>query len=427
MPLEIATLVVCVLLSAFFSAAETAVTTLSAFKVRQLQEDLPRWGRALRLWETNHASVLATILIGNTLVSLTAGAVSTDLAARFFPTSTGIPLAIGGMTLLMLVGGEVLPKTLARAYADQIAVPLMNGVAVFYGLFFPVTWLITHLIRVMISLLGGRIKNGPDVTAEDIEYIITLSQRQGGIDKDKQEMLTSVFEFTDTEAKEVMVPRTEMIALPVNCPYEEIVRICADSGFSRIPVYEGSIDKVVGIFFAKNLIQPTKPDERTDFLRRRMRTATFVPESKKISELLKEFQQERQHMAIVVNEFGGTEGIVTLEDIIEELLGEIRDEFDEEEPLIKARPEGGFVADARIPIKDLEDALHIQFPEQRDYESLGGFLMEVAGDVPGPGWTHVFEGFDFTVITADVNRVNKVQILPRRPAAEETRSPADAA
>jgi magnesium and cobalt transporter len=279
----------------------------------------------------------------------------------------------------------------------------------------------------MIALLGGRIKNGPDVTEEDIEYIISLSQRQGGIDKDKQEMLTSVFEFTDTEVKEIMVPRTEVTALPVHCPYEDIVRICAESGFSRIPVYEGSIDKIVGIFFAKNLIQPTKPEERGDFLRRRMRTPTFVPESKKISELLKEFQQERQHMAIVVNEFGGTDGIVTLEDVIEEILGEIRDEFDEEEPLIKARPEGGFVADARIPINDLEDALQIQFPEERDYESLGGFLMEVAHDVPVPGWTHRFEGFDFTVMTADVNRVNKVQILPRNPSAEDTRSPADAA
>ena len=425
--LEATTLVVCVLLSAFFSAAETALTTLSAFKVRQLQEHRRRFAAALRLWETNHTSVLATILIGNTFVSLLAGSVATDLAARVLPGAPGLPIAIGGMTLVMLIAGEIFPKTIARAYADQIAAPLMNGVALFYALFFPLTWGITRLIRTLINMLGGRIKNGPDVTEEDIEYIITLSHRQGGLDKAKQEMLRSVFEFTDTEAREIMVPRTDLVALPVDCPYEEIVRICAESGFSRIPVYEGSIDKVVGIFFAKQLIQPTRPEEMAGYLRKRMRPAVFVPEAKKISELLREFQQHRQHMAIVVNEFGGTHGIVTLEDVIEELLGEIRDEFDEEEPLIRPRQEGGFLADARINIKDLEDVLNIRFPEERAYESLGGFLMEVAGDVPGPGWSHGFEGFDFTVVTADVNRVNKVQILPRKPADAEQPTPADAA
>jgi putative hemolysin len=422
---EIVVLVLCVILSAFFSAAEMALTTLSAYKVRNLQEQNPFIGRALTLWESNHASVLATILIGNTLVSITAGSVATDYAAHFFSTVTGLPLAIGAMTLVLLVAGEILPKTLARAYADQVAAPLMTGVAVFHGLFYPVTWLLSRVLRMLVTLLGGRLRNGPQVTEEDIEYIITHSQHHGGIDKDKREMLTSVFEFTDTEAREIMVPRTEITALPADCPYEEVVRVCAESGFSRIPVYEHTIDRVVGIFFAKHLIAPASPEERVDFLRKRMRPPAFVPEAKKISELLKEFQRDRRHMAIVVNEFGGTEGIVTLEDVVEELLGEIRDEFDEEEPLIKPRPEGGYLADARIHITDLEDALHIRFPDERAYESLGGFLMEAAGDVPRQGWTFPFQGFDFTVVSANLTRVNKVHILPRTPAAPH--APADAA
>jgi CBS domain containing-hemolysin-like protein len=275
--------------------------------------------------------------------------------------------------------------------------------------------------------MGGRIRNGPDVTEEDIEYIISLGRRQGAIDKAKEEMLTSVIEFTDTEVGEIMVPRTEVAALPLACPYEDVVRICAESGFSRMPVYDGSIDKVVGIFMAKHLILPVRPEDRDNFLRARLRPAVFVPPSKKISELLRELKQKRLHMAIVVNEFGGTHGIVTLEDIIEELLGEIHDEFDEVELLIKARPGGGYIADARITIKDLEDALHIQFPEERAYESLGGFMMEAAEDVPRPGWTHPFAGFEFTVLTADLNRVNKVQILPVQPAKEDRVPPADAA
>jgi CBS domain containing-hemolysin-like protein len=425
--LELWILGACLVLSAFFSAAETTLTTLSAFKVRQIVEQHPRTGRALRLWETNHASVLATILIGNTVVNVTAGSLATDLATQFYSMTTGVPLAIGGVTILLLVVGEIFPKTLARAYADQLAIPMTIALAGFYYLCFPVTWFITLLIRLAISVVGGRLKNGPDVTVEDIDYIISQGQRQGAIDKDEQEMLRSVIEFTDTHVGEIMVPRTEVVALPLDSSYEDVVRICAESGFSRLPVYEGTIDKVVGIFIARHLIRPNRPEDRDAFLRVRLRPAVFVPASKPISELLRELKQKRMHLAIVVNEFGGTQGIVTLEDIIEELLGEINDEFDEVEPLIKARPEGGFVADARIAIGDLEEALQIQFPEDRSYESLGGFLMEAAQDVPRTGWRHRFSGFEFTVLSADANRVNKVQILPHEPADEDEPSSADAA
>jgi putative hemolysin len=416
---EVWILAACVLLSAFFSGAETTLTTLSGFKVRQIIERHARTGRSLRLWETNHSSVLATILIGNTVVNVTAGSLATDLAAHYFTLATGVPIAVGAMTFLILVAGEILPKTVARAYADQLAIPMMAALAGFYVLCFPFTWLITRLIRFSISLLGGRLKNGPDVTEEDIEYIISIGQRQGAIDKDKQEMLRSVIEFTDTSVGEIMVPRTEMVALPLDSSYEDVVRICAESGFSRLPVYAETIDKVVGIFIARHLIRPLRPEDRENFLASRLRPAVFVPASKKISELLREFKQKRLHMAIVVNEFGGTQGIATLEDIIEELLGEINDEFDEVETLIKPRPEGGYVADARISIGDLEDTLRIHFPDERSYESLGGFMMEAAEDVPRPGWTHQFSGYEFTVLSADANRVNKVQILPREPAGED--------
>ena len=424
---EVWILLACVALSAFFSCAETTLTTLTAFRLRQLIEASPRAGRPLRLWETNHASVLATILIGNTIVSITAGSLSTDLAGHFLDISTGVPIAIGAMTALMLVAGEILPKTVARAYADLLAVPLMVPLAAFYYICLPISWLITRLIRLLIGMLGGRIKNGPDVTEDDIEYIISLGRRQGAIDKAKEEMLTSVIEFTDTEAGEIMIPRTEVVALPLDSTYEEVVKRCAETGFSRMPVYDGTIDKIVGIFLSKHLIRQTRPSNGDNFLRTGLRPAVFVPASQKISELLRTLKQKRLHMAIVVNEFGGTHGIVTLEDIIEELLGEIHDEFDEIEPMIKPRPEGGFIADARITIGDLEEALNIRFPEERAYESLGGFMMEAAEEVPSPGWTHPFAGFEFTVLTADVNRVNKVQILPKPPATEEDSKSVDAA
>lgn len=408
---EIVGLVICTVLSALFSGSETAVTSLSAPKVEQLIDANPVWGRALRLWHHNHAGVLTTILIGNTFASVMAGALATDLAEHFLPNS-GVSIAVGATTFVLLILGEIAPKTLARAYSERVALPVMNAIAVIHFLIYPVTWAITRIVRFSITLFGGQLRPNTPVTEEDIEYIISVSRRQGEIDADKQQMLTSIFEFTDTTAREIMVPRTDVTAISVETPLEDVIRTCVDTEFSRIPVYEDSIDKVVGIFYAKDLIRAIGPEERATYVRRHMRPPVFVPESKKISELLKQFQHERVHMAIVVNEFGGTEGIVTLEDVIEEVLGEIRDEFDEEVRLLVAQPGGGFLADARVNIDDLRDALKVPFPDEREYETLGGFLMEAAGQVPDVGWRTDHEGYRFTVMEAEENKVVKVRIDP---------------
>ena len=429
---EIVGLAFCLVFSALFSGSETAITSLSAHKVVHLIETHPFWGRGLRLWQRNHAGVLTSILIGNTFVNILAGALAADLGAYFSPKSA-VPIAVGVTTFLLLVGGEVTPKTLARTYADRVAIPAMNAIAVVHIAIFPLTWLITRLIRFAISYFGGQLRANAPVTEEEIEAIITLGQRQGTLDKDKQRMLSSIFEFTDTTAREIMVPRTDMVAIAVDTPLDEVIKICAETEFSRIPVYDESIDKVAGVFYAKDLIRQVPPEARSNFVRQRMRPAVFVPESKKISELLKQFQQERVHLAIVVNEFGGTEGIVTLEDVIEELLGEIRDEFDDEERLLTPLAQGGFSADARVHLDDLRELLGIVFPEDRDYDTLGGFLMKIAGEVPDAGWQAEHGGYRFAVTQADVNRVIRVRIsrVPQPPpegapevsAAPDAKSP----
>jgi CBS domain containing-hemolysin-like protein len=414
----LAGLFLCLVFSALFSASETAITSLSAHKVVQLIEANPFWAYGLRIWQRNHVGVLTTILIGNTFVSILAGAIATDLGHQYSPV-IAVPIAVGAMTFVLLIGGEIAPKTLARTYAERMAIPAMNIIAVVHFLIFPLTWLITRLIRVAISTFGGQVRANAPVTEEDIEAIITLGQRQGTLDKDKQRMLSSIFEFTDTTAREIMVPRTDLVAIAVDTPLDEVIRICADTEFSRIPVYDESIDKVAGVFYAKDLIRRMAPEERANFVRQRMRPAVFIPESKKISELLKQFQQERVHMAIVVNEFGGTEGIVTLEDVIEELLGEIRDEFDDEERLLTPLAQGGYSADARVHLEDLALPLKIEFPADRDYDTLGGFLMKLAGEVPEAGWQAEHGGFRFAVTQADVNRVIRVRITRVPPAPPE--------
>jgi CBS domain containing-hemolysin-like protein len=209
-----------------------------------------------------------------------------------------------------------------------------------------------------------------------------------------------------------MIPRTDLTALSFDTPYEKVIDVTQSSGFSRIPIYEDNIDRIIGIFHTKDLINIDGTMAKPGFLATNLRPAVFVPESKKISEVLRMFQQDRTHMAIVVDEFGGTAGIVTMEDIIEELLGDIHDEFDVKEDRILRLPGGGLMADARVAIDDLEGELGIEFPPERDYESLGGFLMEVAGEVPAAGWQHVFEGYSFQVSEADANRLIRVRIDP---------------
>lgn len=408
--LELIGIGVCLVFSGFFSGSETALTSLSDVKVHQLIEENPKRGKALRHWQNNHSGILTTILIGNNLANITASALAADLASRYL-THNAIPIAIGVMTFLLLISGEITPKTFARRYSSAIALPLMHLVLVFHVMFYPITWVLTHFIRMLFRLVGGTGEDKSVVTEEDIEYAVSLGRRQGAIGKDKEHLLNSIFEFTDTTAKEIMVPRTDMVTLFVNTPYEEVLEISLESGFSRIPVKEETIDNVVGVFYTKDLLPAPKTSKKAKFLISRMRPAVFIPESKKISEVLKLFQKDRFHLAIVVNEFGGTEGIVTLEDIIEELLGEIQDEFDFEEKRLMQAADGSYVADARVDIEELEEALHIRFPEEREYESLGGFLMEQAGDVPSVGWSHNFQKFNFNVTEADANKVIKVHIL----------------
>ena len=416
---EIAGIILSLVFSAFFSGSETALTSLPMVKLEQLIDKYPLWAKTLRLWKSNPNGVLTTILIGNNFFNITASALATDLASRYF-SSQGIPLAIGAMTLLLLVTGEITPKTLARTHSQLLAPLLMNLVIVFYVLFFPLTWVLTLAIKAMFWLTGSRYRHGERVTEEDIEYIVSLGRRQGALDKDKESLLSSIFEFSDTTAKEIMVPRTDMVTVPFDCSYQKVVELSLKSGFSRIPVYEESIDRIVGIFHTKNLITPPNKHGQDSFLSNRMRPVVFVPESKKISEVLRLFQKDRIHMAIVVDEFGGTGGIVTMEDIIEELLGEIQDEFDMEEDRLIEVGGGIFLADARVAIGDLEDKFQVSFPEDRDYESLGGFLMEEAHEVPTVGWSHNAKGISYLVTQADPQRVIKVRIEILAPPSDST-------
>ena len=420
---EVIGILISLVFSAIFSGAETALTSLSEVRTQRLIEKQGTWAKALLLWKNQPNRVLATILIGNNISNITASVLASEITALYFPQNV-VPISVGVMTFLLLFVGEITPKSLARSYSEHLAVLLIPVIYLFYILFLPVTKVLTAFSRSLIHLFGGVADKRHMVSEEDLTSILRLGMVSGVFDKERGDLLSSVFEFRDTVAREIMVPRTEMVAISLSSDFDQVMKLVRESGFSRIPVFEGDRDHVVGIFYTKGLItNPPSPAEKEGFLAKRMRPPAFVPESKKISEILKLCQEEQIHMAIVVNEFGGTEGLVTLEDVVEELLGEIRDEFDwDEEERVTPSPEGGFLADARVEIEQIEELLDISFPEEREYESLGGFLMALAGDVPQPGWACAYAGYTFHVNTADKTKVISVKIDKASPQALEEKN-----
>lgn len=415
------------MLSAYFSGSETALTSLSSSKTRQLvEEDGKPW---LKLWLDRPIPVLTTILIGNNIVNVAASALATDLAHQALEgtahKSLAIPAAIGMMTFLLLTFGEITPKAIAKRLHVQVASWSIRILRPMYYLFH-----YTYVTRMFVSFTRAimrRIGNDPDdrspyVTYEEIEYLIALGAREGTFSEDKERLLRSVVDFPETLVKEIMVPRTDMTATPLGLTLDQLLALLAECGHSRIPVFNDNIDDVVGIFYAKDLI-PLLSDRNaaeTFDIKKYLRPSFFVPQTKRIADLLTEFQGNRMHIAIVVDEFGGTAGIITLEDIIEEIFGDIQDEYDAEPDQIQEIAHDILRADARVPIEDIEKYFGVRFPDDVDYESLGGFILSEMGSVPAAGDEFQWQAMFFRIVEADEKKIITVEIERVSEAVDES-------
>jgi CBS domain containing-hemolysin-like protein len=437
----------------FCSGTETALTALGDARARQLQEAGGRRGRMLRIWIEHPERVLSTLLIGNTLASIGAGALAVSLGVDVaswggWSQATVVAAATGIATVSILFVGEIIPKTIAKRHPAQVSIGAIPFVQALCVLLWPLSSAVTRATSWLVGLFGGGKGASPAVTSEEIEYLIEMGTREGVLDEVKEELLNSVLEFADRVAKEIMVPRTRMVAIDRKVAPEELVRIVTENPYSRMPVYDGSVDNVVGILLVREIIQEVRHGpQKAIALDRYLKPAFFVPEGMKISRLLKEMQRRRTHLAIVVDEFGGTSGLVTLEDVIEEIVGEIQDEADVEAALVKAIAPGVWLADAAVPLHDLEAFLDerqeeaarargaaedpippIRFPEEGDYETLGGFVTATAGRVPAVGAIVTWDGLTFTVRAGDERRVTRVEITRRAevpaPAHEVAPAPA---
>jgi CBS domain containing-hemolysin-like protein len=407
---------ICLLFSAIYSSSETALTALSQTKIRQLIDSQPEKYRLLELWLENPNRILTTILVGNNLVNILASALATNIATKIFQNQ-GIAIAVGVMTLLILISGEVAPKTYAKYHAQHVSIRVLPILRLTYLLFLPFIWALVHISAAMVRIFGGKLKhNGPFVTEADIEYMIDLGTREGVLNEEKEKLLQSILEFDDITIREVMIPRTDMLALSLESTPEQVLELAHNSPHSRIPVYEQHLDNIVGILYLRDLFRMYAANGDSQIstrLNELLRHVYFVPGTMKISILLGEFQRRKKHIAIVVDEFGGTMGLVTLEDILEEIVGEIHDEFDiDEDRDLTKNDVGHYLADARISLRELEEHLDIEFPEDGDFETLGGFLTAFFGRVPEVGDKTEWKNFGFIVIEANEKTVKKVEISP---------------
>ncbi|MDO9534426.1 MAG: hemolysin family protein [Bacillota bacterium] len=401
-------LFILILISAFFSGSETALMSLSRLRARHLVElGIPGATLVYKLLECPN-KLLSTILVGNNIVNIGASALATSVALRLFGQS-GVGIAVGVMTVLMLIFGEVTPKTYAAINGEKLALQVSRPISWLEVLFYPIIKILGAIANFLIRLLGGKVH--PDqifITEKEIRTLINLGEDQGTIEHQEQEIIDNVFELNDTLVREVMMPRVDVVALPVETNLIKAWEIVVNSSHSRLPVYQNNLDNVVGVLYAKDLMKYCQQLENNT-VRNVMRLPYFVPGSKLISDLLREFRRERIHIAIVLDEFGGTAGVAFLEDLMETIIGEIRDEYDEFEPLIKMVGPGEVTVSPRVAVEEINKLLGLNLPKE-DYDTIGGLIFHLFGRVPAKDETMEYSNAVFTVYEVENNRIKKIRI-----------------
>ena len=413
---EATLILILVVLSAVFSGMETALVSLSEMKVRRRIEDAKKHlaPRMLVLWRDRPNDVLATLLIGNNLVNITASALATDLTNRLLgDTGWGIAVAVGATTMLVLVFGEVVPKTFAKHNPERFLV-LLWFVGLVYTLFYPLMRVLVALTRHFVRAMGGETEaQGAMVTEEDIEEMVRIGKSDGSMSPVATKLLTGIFELDDKVAREVMVPRTDMKVLHIDATTDEVVEMVATSGYSRYPVYKDNIDDIVGVVYAKDFLSSAmargclEPPRVAEIMRKPMVRPWNIP----VQDLLMEMQRERVHLAVIASEYGGVAGLLTLEDIVEEVFGPIYDEHDLRVDALQKIDDTHWIVEGAMTMRELENEIGTEFPEDEDYETVAGLLMKERGAMPEEGFVCDHMGFRFEVRRCDSTRVIEVAVM----------------
>lgn len=408
--IQIIVLIILLLLSAFFSSAETSLTTVNKIKMRSLAEDGNKRAKMVIKVTDNSSKMLSAILIGNNIVNLSASSLTTTIAYTLSDGATIVAIATGIITILILIFGEITPKTMATIKAEKLALSYAHIIHFLMIIFTPIIVIVNTLSRGILFLLGVDPNAKLNIMTEnELRTIVDVSHEDGVIEEEEKEMIYNVFDLGDAEAKDVMVPRVHVIFADVNSTYKELIEIFRENKFTRLPIFEETTDNVIGTINMKDLLLF---DSSKEFhIRDIIREAYFTHEHKSISELLVEMRKASFNIAIVLDEYGETAGLITLEDILEEIVGEIHDEYDEnEEEFFKKINDFEFIVEGSTNLDDLNDRLDLGL-ESEDYDSLGGYIIEQLDRLPDEKDETVTDNHVRLVVdTLDKNRIEKVHI-----------------
>jgi len=408
MVLELGWLGMLLLCSALLTGAEAAFFSLGRRRLKELAREESEEPGPLRPLLRQPNELLVTLLVGITVVNIAASALATSVARKIFG-SAGLAVAIFGMIFLLPVFGEVLPMTLAVEHPRRFSAWVSRPVAWLSVLLWPIRVLLGGLTALTLRLVGSERRPGePEISEEELRTLVDVGAREGVVDRTEREMIHKVFELEDTLVRTVMVPRPDMFCLDVRTPPAGLLDRLREQLHSRVPVFEESIDQIIGVLYTKDLLPYLRGLPPGFDLRAHLHPPYFVPESKRADALLREFQAKKIHLAIVVDEYGGTAGLVTLEDLLEELVGEIRDEFDEEERLIQRIDPRTFRVSGKLPIDELNAVAGLKIANE-SFDTVGGWVLDLFGRVPHKGEKKDADGV--TVAVEKVQRTRVVEVL----------------
>ncbi|QOY37961.1 hemolysin family protein [Anaerobacillus isosaccharinicus] len=400
-------LIVLVFLSAFFSSAETAFSSVNQIRLKNYVEQ-KRTGSVKALYiAENFDRALSTILVGNNIVNISAATISAKLATDIFGATIGLPLSTFAMTVIILIFGEILPKSFAKEHAEQLALQIAGILLFLMKVLSPIIWFFVKL-KVLLSKVIKQKNDLPTYTEEEIKELLNLSEAEGVIDRKENELVHRSLSFNDISVNQIFVSRINVIAIDINHPIEEIKQIFLKERYSRIPIYEEHVDNIIGILSEREFLGKMLQNDELN-IRDLLRKPIFVIETLKIADLLPELQKNKTHMAIVIDEFGGTAGIITMEDILEELVGEILDEHDEKISYMNQIDRDNYEFFAEVPLRDFAKILKIPTLNS-SYQTLGGWVIEKFEQVPNYGDQFQYEHLTIIINEMENRRVKKVLV-----------------
>jgi putative hemolysin len=408
---QIISLVILLIFSAFFSASETALMSLSKIRLRHMVDSETKGAELINKLLKNPSKLLGAILVGNNISNIGASALATSLAINNSKNAaSGVAIATAAMTIVVLIFAEITPKSLAAQNSEKISLKVARPISIITFVLNPLITVLIYITNTIIKILGGEIdKVKPFITEEELKTMVSVSHEEGVLEGEEKQMIYNVFEFGDSQAKDVMTPRTDMIVANINSTYQELINIFREEQFSRLPIYEETVDNIIGVLYIKDLI--FFEDGKEEFsIEKHMRVPYFTYEFKSTVDLFADMRAKRVPIAILLDEYGGTSGIVTIEDLVEEIVGDLEDEYDDDEDKIEVIKEDEYIVDGDTKISMVNEMIGLNI-ESEDFDSIGGFVTGILGRLPKTGETINYNNTKFIIQSTSRNRIIKLKII----------------